>query len=59
MDSSRRQVKKGMPESDMVQNIPERLGEGQDQMAGSCRCRNGPVETATSCCPMCQVAQEE
>jgi len=35
MDSSRWQAKKGTPEVDMVQNIPERLGEGQDHMGGS------------------------
>jgi len=29
MDSSRWQVKKKTPEDDVVQNIPERLGEGK------------------------------
>jgi len=35
MNSSRWQAKKWMPENDVAQNIPERLGDGQDQMGGS------------------------
>jgi len=35
VDSSRWQAKKGMPEDDMAQNIPERLGENRDHMGGS------------------------
>jgi len=35
MDSSTWQVKKVMPEDDIVQKIPERLGVGQDHMGGS------------------------
>jgi len=35
MDSSRWQVKKRTLEDDVVQNIPERLGEGQDRIGGS------------------------
>jgi len=35
MDSSKWQAKKGTPNDDMVQNISERLGEGQDDMKES------------------------
>jgi len=35
MDSSRWHAKKGTPEDDMAQNIPERVGEGENHMGGS------------------------
>jgi len=35
MDYSRWQAKKGTPEDDMVQDIPEKLGESHDHMGGS------------------------
>jgi len=35
MDSSRWQTKNGMLKDDMVENIPERLGKGQDHVGGS------------------------
>lgn len=33
-----------MLKDDMVENIPERLGKGQDHVGGSWRCRNGSVD---------------
>jgi len=35
MDSSRWEAKKGTSEDDMVQNIPESLGEDQEHTGGS------------------------
>jgi len=57
-DSGRWQANKGTPEGDMVQNIPERLGEGRDQMGESCRWTGGDGDKLLPDVPSCTAGTE-